>query len=245
MSKEALDNFIKDLDILSKQKKTSIFVPSQNKEFDFSLLNVQQHKEVLKTAFEGFEGAIKCNNIFNEIISANCVDHPEFLLSDRSYIMLQLRKASLSNIYSLNNEKYDLNTLPEPVFDFEGTKALSHSGISVTLAVPSLERDTIINKKLIAELTKLNSKQREKETLNYTLVYELVKFIKSVELGDNTFIFDDFNIYESKKLVEALPLKVNNEIMLWIGEFKDADEKNLKLEDETIVEIDASFMASD
>ena len=77
------------------------------------------------------------------------------------------------------------------------------------------------------------------------VTHEVVKFIKSVKLGDNIFVFDDFNIYESKKLVESLPLKLNNEVLLWIGEFKKKEEKNLTLEDGTIVEIDASFLASD
>tara|TARA_R110000772_G_scaffold113691_3_gene217982 strand:- start:2546 stop:3316 length:771 start_codon:yes stop_codon:yes gene_type:complete len=245
MSNEALSNFIKDLDSLSEKNKTKLTVPSQGKSYNFSLFNVQQHKSVLKTAFEGFTGVIKSNNIYNDILKDNCEEPVEFSLADRSYVLLGLRKESLSNNYIVDDERHDLNKLPEPSFDFKYEDVLEYNGITVEVVIPTLARDTAINKKLISELSKLTDNKKEKETLNMAVTHEVVKFIKSVKLGDNIFVFDDFNIYESKKLVESLPLKLNNEVLLWIGEFKKKEEKNLTLEDGTIVEIDASFLASD
>jgi hypothetical protein len=245
MSKEALNNFIKDLDSLNEQNKAKILVPSLGKEYDFNLFNVQQHKNILKTAFEGYIGVVKGNNIYNSVLIDNCIEDLEFSLADRSFILLELRKKSLSSTYVVDEEELDLNKLPEPSFDFKFKDSLEYSGVTVDLKIPTLARDTIINKKLIADLAKLTDTKKDKETLNIAVTYEIIKFIGSVKLGDNVFDFDDFNIYESKKLVESLPLKLNNEILLWIGEFKKHEEKNLTFDDGTIVEIDASFMASD
>ena len=192
MSKEALSNFIKDLDSLSEQNKTNIFVPSLKKKVDFSLFNVQQHKDILKTAFEGFTGVVKSNNIYNDIILNNSSDDEVFSLADRSYVLLELRKSSLSDTYVVDQETLNLSSLPDPDFKFKYTDKLEFSGISIDIAIPDLVRDTAINKKLIQDLSKLKDVKQDKEVLSLAVTHEIVKFIRSIKLGDNTFIFDNY-----------------------------------------------------
>ena len=245
MSKEILKDIIKDLDDLNKQNVVKITVPSSGEEVEFKLFNVSQHKDLLKSAFEGYEGVIRGGVIFNDIIISNSESDYEFSLADRSYILTQLRRESLSSKYVVGNKEYDLNDLPEPDFDFVYTGEVEYKGITAKIKVPTLARDTIVSKKLITEITKLSDKQRETDAVNTVLTYEIIKFVESVEVGENVFNFDNFNLYESKKLVDSLPLKLNNMIVEVISEFRKQEEKNITFDDGVAVEIDASFLSSD
>ncbi len=245
MSKELLKDIIKDLDDLNKQNVVKVTVPSSGKELGFELFNVSQHKDLLKSAFEGYEGVIRSSAIFNDIIINNSESEYDFSLADRSYILTQLRKESLSSKYIVGSKEYDLNDLPEPDFDFDYSSDVEYKGINVKVKVPSLTRDTIVAKKLISEISKLNEKQRETDAVNIVLTYEIIKFVESVEVGENVFELNNFNLYESKKLIDSLPLKLNNMIVEAISEFRKQEEKNITFDDGVAVEIDASFLSSD
>lgn len=245
MSKEILKDIIKDLDDLNKQNVIKVTVPSSKEEVEFKLFNVSQHKDLLKSAFEGYEGVVRSGVIFNDIIINNSETDYEFSLADRSYILTQIRKESLSSTYKIGSKEYDLNDLPEPDFDFTYTYEVEYKGITAKIKVPTLVRDTIVSKKLVSEITKLNEKQRETDAVNIVLTYEIIKFVDSVEVGENVFNFDNFNLYDSKKLIDSLPLKLNNMIVEVISEFRKQEDKNITFDDGIAVEIDASFLSSD
>lgn len=245
MSKEILKDIIKDLDDLNKQNVIKVTVPSSKEEVEFKLFNVSQHKDLLKSAFEGYEGVVRSGVIFNDIIINNSETDYEFSLADRSYILTQIRKESLSSTYKVGSKEYDLNDLPEPDFDFTYTYEVEYKGITAKIKVPTLVRDTIVSKKLVSEITKLNEKQRETDAVNIVLTYEIIKFVDSVEVGENVFNFDNFNLYDSKKLIDSLPLKLNNMIVEVISEFRKQEDKNITFDDGIAVEIDASFLSSD
>lgn len=245
MSKEILKDIIKDLDDLNKQNVIKVTVPSSKEEVEFKLFNVSQHKDLLKSAFEGYEGVVRSGVIFNDIIINNSETDYEFSLADRSYILTQIRKESLSSTYKVGSKEYDLNDLPEPDFDFTYTYEVEYKGITAKIKVPTLVRDTIVSKKLVSEIAKLNEKQRETDAVNIVLTYEIIKFVDSVEVGENVFNFDNFNLYDSKKLIDSLPLKLNNMIVEVISEFRKQEDKNITFDDGIAVEIDASFLSSD
>lgn len=245
MSKEILKDIIKDLDDLNKQNVIKVTVPSSKEEVEFKLFNVSQHKDLLKSAFEGYEGVVRSGVIFNDIIINNSDVDYEFSLADRSYILTQIRKESLSSTYKVGSKEYDLNDLPEPDFDFTYTYEVEYKGITAKIKVPTLVRDTIVSKKLVSEIAKLNEKQRETDAVNIVLTYEIIKFVDSVEVGENVFNFDNFNLYDSKKLIDSLPLKLNNMIVEVISEFRKQEDKNITFDDGIAVEIDASFLSSD
>jgi len=245
VSKEILKDIIKDLDDLNKQNVVKITVPSSKEEVEFKLFNVSQHKDLLKSAFEGYEGVIRSGVIFNDIIINNSEEDYEFSVADRSYILSQLRKVSLSEKYVVGTKEYDLNDLPEPDFDFTYEYEVEYKGISAKVKVPTLTRDSVVSKKLITEISKLNEKQRETDAVTLVLTYEIIKFLESIEVGDNVFTFDNFNLYESKKLIDSLPLKLNNMIVEVISEFRKQEERNITFDDGIAIEIDASFLSSD
>lgn len=244
MSSKAFDDLIKGLDDLNKQNTIDIYVPSAGKDLEFKLLSVSQHKDIIKTAFEGYAGIVRSNCVFNDIINHNCLEEHEFLLSDRSYIILQLRLATTGSKYSVGDKLYSLDDLPTPNFDFERSATLEYNNICVDVCEPSLSNDTKIYTKFIAEI-RATPDQKDIDMVNAALAYELVKFIRSIKLGDEEFELMNFNIHDRKRLVDSLPLKLNRDIISWLGEFRGAEDKNLTFNDGTTVEIDASFLAGD
>lgn len=247
MSEEenTLDGFIKALDDLNKQNTVKITVPSAKKKMKFSLFSVSQHKDLLKSVFEGYSGIIRSSIIFNNILSANCEEEYEFTLADRAYILTQLRKESLGSAYIINDLEYDLNDLPEPQFDFKYKQKIEYKGMEVELVIPTLTRDTAISNRLIAEINNMTDVVKETEAVSTVLTYEIIKFVSKITVGENSFVFNDNNLFESKQVVSNLPLKLNNKIIEAISEFREKDEQNITFNDGTLLEIDASFLSDD
>lgn len=245
MSDINLKDFIKDLESLNEENTIKVKVPSCGKSFKFKLINVSQHKELLKSAFEGYEGVIRSNVIFNDIIIKNSEEEYNFSLLDKVPILLQLRKASIGDDITISGEKYKISDLPDVEGSFEDSTTVEYNGIKVVLKVPSLERDDKISNKLISEFHKLSDKDKDTEAINLVLTYEIIKFVESVTINDSTFVFDEYNAYECKKLIDALPLKLNNMAIEFITNFKTFENKSLTFDDDTILEIDAGFLSSE
>ena len=245
MSKDLLKNLISDLDKINKDNVTPIFIPSLDKKVEFEMFSVAQHKDLLKSAFEGYEGAIKSNIIYNNAILDNSVDDIDFSVADRAHILVELRKSSLGNNYVVDDKTLDMSKLPTPNFEFNYTQKLEYNGVVVKLKIPSLERDTAISKKLLAEFKRLSESEKDVEAVNVMITYEIIKYIDSVEVADNTITFDNFNLYESKQIVNTLPLKINNAVVDFIDKFKQQETANLTFDDDTFIEIDAGFLSND
>lgn len=245
MSDINLKDFIKDLESLNEENTISINVPSCDKSFKFKLINVSQHKELLKSAFEGYEGVIRSNVIFNDIITANCEGECEFSLMDKVPVLLQLRKASIGDDISVGDDTYKLSDLPQIDETFESVGTKEYNGIEVVLKVPSLERDNKVSAQLIKEFHKLSDTDKDTEAINLVLTFEIIKFIESVTINGSTFVFDAYNSYDCRKLVDALPLKLNNMIIEFITSYRTFENKFLTFDDGTILEIDAGFLSSE
>lgn len=245
MSNDKLKSFIQGLDDINKDNLINIKVPSISKNCKFKLISVAQHKELLKSAFEGYEGIIKSNIIFNDIITNNCEkEDVDFSLIDRSTILIKLREASISDNISIEKNQYKLSSLPSVDRSFEGS-TITSNGITIETCIPSLERDTEVSKKLLNDFTRLSDKEKETNGINLVLSYEIIKFIKSISIGDDVFEFNDSNLYESKKIIDSLPLKLNNKVVNFITEFRDFENEFLTFEDGTLLEIDVSFLSSE
>ena len=244
--KADVKNFLADLKQVGEANTISIKVPSTNKKATFKQFNVTQQKKLLRSAFDGVEGSIETGSIFNSMIKDNCEEDIEFLLCDRSYLLLELRKGSSGDKFSINEKQYDLSTLkPYDIKEIELTKKVEVNGIEVSLRVPTLDTDTKINTKLIAEFGKLIDSQKQVQSIELVLIYEIVKYIDSIKIGDMVINFDDISVYERVSIVNELPLALNNSIIDYISGTKTIDEESLTFDDGKVVEIDAGFLAAD
>ena len=244
--KADVKNFLADLKQVGEANTISIKVPSTNKKATFKQFNVTQQKKLLRSAFDGVEGSIETGSIFNSMIKDNCEEDIEFLLCDRSYLLLELRKGSIGDKFSINEKQYDLSTLkPYDIKEIELTKKVEVNGIEVSLRVPTLDTDTKINIKLIAEFGKLIDSQKQVQSIELVLIYEIVKYIDSIKIGDMVINFDDISVYERVSIVNELPLALNNSIIDYISGTKTVEEESLTFDDGKVVEIYAGFLAAD
>ena len=244
--KADVKNFLADLKQVGEANTISIKVPSTNKKATFKQFNVTQQKKLLRSALDGVEGSIETGSIFNNIIKDNCDKDIEFLLCDRSHLLLELRKGSIGDKFSIEEKQYDLSTLkPYDIKEIELKRKFEVNGIEVSLRVPTLDTDTKLNTKLIAEFNKLTDSQKQVQSIELVLIYEIVKYIDSIKIGDIAINFDDISVYESVSIVNELPLALNNIIIDFITGIKKVEEESLTFEDGKVIEIDAGFLAAD
>ena len=238
---------LSNLKRINDANTVSIKVPSTNKKSNFKLTSFAQQKELLRTAFDGVSGLIKRTNVFNKLVTENCTDEVEFLLIDRDAILIEIRKATIGSKYTHKDKDYDLNTL-EPLrkssLKFEDS--ITEEDITINVSIPTLELDTEVNNKMLTELAKFTSEEEKvKQSIDSIVLYETSKFIKDVTVGEQTIKFSDISAYERKEVVANLPVKINRKVLDFIAAAKEVTDKAATLDEEVLVEIDASFLSTD
>ena len=246
--KSDVKSLLTNLQELNDANTIKVNVPSLGKNLEFKLASVSQQKELIRTMFDGIDGVIKRTNIFNKLITDNCMaEDVEFLISDTQSILVDIRKNTIGSKYKLKGVEYDLNDLPAlDMKSFKLKKKITHDGIKVNLKVPTLTLDSEVNSKIEVEFGKVTSEEEKvKQSLDLVVAYETSKYITDVSLGDETIAFEDISAYERKQLVNSLPLALNNKILDYIGTIKDATDVALTLAEEVVVEIDSNFLSAD
>lgn len=241
-----IKDFLNELDKTNETTVSVIHVPSINKDLEFELFNVQQQKLLLKTTFEGVEGVINSNILYNNFLHDNCHEPVEFNIIDRPSIIVNLRKSSLSNTITIKDAIYDLNELGDIDYSkFNLEHAVTSDNITCNLHIPTLTNDTSICKRLVVELASQSDDEKKTGAVSLLLTYEIMKFIKSIQIADTLLEFSDISVYERKTVIEKLPLKINNLILDFIVDIKAKCTEYLTFEDGAVLEIDASLLSSE
>jgi len=91
----------------SLKKEVEIFVPSLGRKVKFSGLTTKQQKDAVKTALEKSFAGISFALLANSIIKENSSEKIEILTTDRSYLLVSLRRTSLHKLYKKDNNETD------------------------------------------------------------------------------------------------------------------------------------------
>ena len=241
-----IKSFIDDLKQLNEKESIDAYVPSFKKIVPFKVLSVKQHRDIIKTVVDGVEGSVLISKIFNDIIKENSLKDINFKLYDRNKILVDTRKEILGNNVTINNNLYTLDTLPTYTFNPEETKEFEYNGIKVVAEIPTLEVDSKITEKSVVEISKFSAEDNKVgNSINVLLVYELMKFIKTIELQDSVLQFNELNTYDKKNIVENLPIKLNNMILDFIAKYKEQEQEFYTFSDGTKLSIDAGFLTGE
>lgn len=235
-------SFIADLQNLANKEQIKITVPSLNKEVKFKPLTVKQQKEALKASLTGVQGTVLFFNVLNSILEENCSEDIDFTIQDRAYVMIQLRNNALGTSYKKDNKIYDLNLPFVAITDKEDLK-IEYKGISVSLEIPSLKKDTTINSKCAQEI---KNKQAEDigDILDVLYAYEIIKFIKEIHFNDEVINFTSLSYKEKRDIVDMLPLSLNKLILTKITAIKSYDDNYLHMDGDELT-LDVSFLTGD
>lgn len=242
-----IKQFIQQLETITDGEVVDIFIPSLKRKGKFRALTVKQHKDIIKTVMEGFDGSIKTPITFNNILKENSLDKSlELKLYDRNHILVELRKATIGETVKIGDNTYNLKDLPKFNFEFDGDPMINYKNIAVELEVPGLEKDTQITEKSMFEFGKISSEEKKvKDSVNILLTFEIIKFVKQVKIGEMVLSFDKLSLHEKKSIVDALPLKLNNSIIDYISKYKEYEQTLFTFGDGTRLTIDASFLTSE
>lgn len=242
-----IKQFIQQLETINDGEVVEVAIPSLKRKGKFRALTVKQHKDIIKTVMEGFDGSIKTPITFNSILKENIIEkNIDLKLYDRNHILVKLRKVTIGENVKIGDNTYNLNELPKFNFEFETSSQINYKDIIVDIEIPNLEKDTQITEKSLLEFAKLSTEEKKvKDSINILLTFEIIKFIKQVKIGEHILSFDKLSLHEKKSIVDALPLKLNNSIVEYISKYKEYEQSLLTFADGTKLTIDASFLTSE
>jgi len=220
-----------ETNIFEKLKKASTgnlvesFVLSTNNKVNFVPINIKQQKELIKTAMDGILSPISFSIVTNNIIKNNSTAQHNFLVIDRSLILLNLRKSCVGDsITLLKGDKKFQTTITDiinnykPSIDLNACQTdLTEGNITVSTKLPTIEDDIKINTEVKKLFEKYKDEEKIREIIGELFVVELLKFIKSisfkVDTEENKIDFNDLTLEQKAKAFETLPMSINNKLV--------------------------------
>lgn len=238
-----ISNILKELQAVEDDSVVDVFVPSVNKLVKFKPLSVKQHHEILKCGIDGVLGSIKLSTIFNKIIIDNSLESIDFTVYDTEWILLKLRMANVGETITIKEQTYNLNDLTRNDKSFEYKEEISYKDIIVQLAVPNIKLDIDISEACYKDFNKGNLEDRlVSETISSMLSYEVIKFIQSISVNNQVVNFENISTADKRKILENLPLSINNMITNFITKYRDHEQVSYTFDDGTFLSIDGDFL---
>jgi len=245
-----ISDVLKQLDTLNTENGFDVFVPSLKRTVKFKPLNLKQQKGLLKSSIDESLTKLSFNTFFFSVIKENILDtvSTELLYTfDRSAIALAFRARGLDNQYKVNDRTYDLtnklNDIPSIDTALQPLNAVyEDNNIRVTVTAPTLIADNELN---TFALNKTGTSTDDfKTVISELFVYELTKFISSIEItnGENNTTINFFQTKASDRvaIVEKLPSTLINKILEFIKTHREFEARFTAIEDINI-DIDGSF----
>lgn len=239
---------LEKLSKINSENTIGVFVPSLNREVKFTSLNIRQQKDLIKTAMDGAAAGATLNQIFNEIILSNSTEQIDFKVYDRYAIMIALRLSDIGDNFTFKGEDIKLSkTLKQNIKEykakvFKEQEEIVYHTIKASLQLPTIVKDSKINERFIKFAKSKDNSENYSEAIGNLYVYEIVKFIKSIQIeGDEgVYDFDSLAIKDCVAIVESLPANLNTKIIEYIEGIRNIENGFLETENGPI-EISAAF----
>ena len=154
-----------------------------------------------------------------------------------------MRISNIGENITIKEQVYNLNNLTRNKNTFEYKEDISYKDIAVQLAVPTIRQDIEISEASYKDFSKGNIGDRlVSETISSMLSYEIIKFIKSITVNDLIVNFDSITTSDKRKILENLPLAINNKITNFITRYREHELVSYTFEDGTFLSIDGDFL---
>lgn len=217
-------NILSSINDLQASDTVSVYVPSAATEITFNSLTVKQQKLLLQSSVDTEFENLSFLNTLNEIILTNCTDkRVKILVTDKALIALQLRSNAIGSELTVdgeNDDKYkiDIDTHVKHVISNNpgstDVVTVEHGPITITCRVPDLVTDVKYNKQFTKKVKgPKNTKVKINDIIGDVYVSELVKFIKTVTVGEDVIDADDgVSVSNIVEIFENLPMQVSNKL---------------------------------
>lgn len=220
--KASYKNILSSIGKLKAQEHVEIFIPSTGLSASFSPMTVKQQKDILASGVDANVENLSFMNMMSDIVLDNNVTGVPTLAVDRSAIALQLRRQAIGNVLTveIDNEKYTINIdehisdLKDKSFDPPEPFTVYHESIQLDCAPPDIHLDKRYNKQFTKRVQKGSKKSlKPTDVIGDVYVSELVKWIRSITIGDETVIAEESaTISNMVEIFENLPLQVSSKL---------------------------------
>lgn len=225
---------------LEKENKRLLSINiSSKKEISLEPLSFKQQKSLVTTGVDGIVGVMMFIKTLNEIIIQNSSED-DLKIYDRIPIVLALRKEISNKVIEQDDVEINVDDLISQfkVFDSKEEEIIDGGDYKITLKVPTLKQENKLLSVCIEELKKAGDNIGKNVSL--ILSYEIPKFIKSIEFGENVIDFESLSIGDKTKILDNLPANITNQISDFILKVREYDESILTFNGIT-VDIGSSF----
>lgn len=246
---DPVNNFISSLETASRNDVTPIYISSLNREVMFKKLSARQHKEIITTVMDNAASGITLALVLDSIIKENMVEKLNVLSTDKKYIAVALRAASLSPTLTVNDTTLDLAEMlknKSPLTTGLMTKTIKEDLFTLNLSIPSLDKETHVNKESKKRIGEFADKTLAKDTLGEVYTKALVKYIDSIvtsEQGTETTLnFDELSVAHRALVVDKLPLSTTTQIIAYANTLKVEESKFANINGQPVeLSIDQAF----
>ena len=234
------NQFTELIDILQEVNEKdiiSVWIPSLQRSVDFKPITVQQQKKIISTALESSLNTMAFNIITNNLIK-ECCSEPDLLIYafDKPSILTSLRghmlgydiigQSPTGNDVKVNVkdhcEKFPTHKIPKTLLN---SKIIKHGDIEISFKPPLLEEDTAVNTRARKKIDELLKDKNISSSIGEVIVYELIKYIKSITISGKILEFNYTDVLQLVKVVDQLPLKLSKLIITEIEKIKKYEDK--------------------
>lgn len=223
-------------DLLKKLKevKNDLKITVTSGEIVFTPLTLKQQKDLLSTAVSGVRGAIEFQKVLNNTIIENS-DTDEIFTIDRAKICLFLRRQSLGDDVKVGEEILNIDKFIGKVDsvkrEFKMESKATEGGVTLSLKVPTLKEENAVISRCLVELDKAKDLNESSKAFGVIYLYELIKYIESVKVGEEVAVFTDLKIAERVEIIENLPLTVYKQLSTFFKAFTAYENEILTFEE--------------
>lgn len=268
MSSENKNNSVTELlaaiNAANKQTGFDIWIPSLKKNVKFGDITTGQQKEMIRALVDNPVYRTNFILAFAELVLQNCqetIDIAGLSIFDKTAIVIQLRQKSTGNIVTIDTDggkfKVDLSQV-DPVTKFAVpdtfTKPVEvkHGVFSLTLTVPSINREARLEKELRSKLGKtvIESYDDVRNVIADAYIGEIAKYTTKLVVDTRHQELSQLSFKQVYEIVESLPAPLVRQAVAYLEQVQAelvkmttfngvGDQGNLDVQ----ITLDAAFFA--
>lgn len=220
--KSSYKNILSSISKLKAKDVVEVYIPSNGLSANFTPLTVKQQKDLLSSGVDASIENLSFLNTLCDIVTDNNIDNTPCLAVDRSFIAIQLRRQAIGNDMKIeiDGENYiidideHIESVKQKTYNKPEPFTIQHDVITLECSPPDIPLDKRYNKQFTKRVQKpAGQKLKPTDVIGDVYVSELVKWIRTITVGDETVIAEqDATISNMVEIFENLPLQVSGKL---------------------------------
>ena len=230
-----LNDILSKLNEINFEDTVNVFIPSLQRTVSFKPLSLQQQKEILKSGISSeIFNLLEFNVIFNAIIDQNSLEKNNYRLLDKPVIAFALRNKFTTQLLESEDKQIDTKIFIDKKLNVEASAFedffIEEGSLKITAQAPNIAIDQIVSKMQLGKIKKASNIDLT-NIIGEMYVFEILKYIKTIQIGELQQDMSLLTIEDRLKLIEQLPASIITKLNALIAEkFKNPEEEYLTAE---------------